>query len=442
MNQDFESLKEKKTMKNRLLLLLVIVAMVGIAVALNYSKVGAQQEGATKDVYPVEFTTLKDVDQAGARDAQQVLYTQPDDAAGAPFPRNTFDFHLPDPDTTYPDVDALANWGDAYFHEVATNQADLLISFQGDPNRNAVYYETPGGARGVKWTQLQLDRDTVTIKPWRELDALEVWGPIEADDANCWSEMGDPGNVCVWIMNHGAYITHATIVTAVVALGCSLSTQDSLNLDLDGLMVWVGNFDGMWNAGDTVIFSVRATGRPPKNWDGGEIVVLPFNGAPTFLNHGGHLWNTAFNVQAAFGVNTEEVDAIEAFFATGPVPVTINPESHTFVPCPIRVAPPGIIRFYNASPSITIVVKIWNKVTHATTSITIPPLGYQDHTVETGECEIKVFNSATGDEIFECTTEQCQTPTLTQWGLIILVALIVFSTWVVLRRRRAVVSRQ
>lgn len=40
------------------------------------------------------------------------------------------------------------------------------------------------------------------------------------------------------------------------------------------------------------------------------------------------------------------------------------------------------------------------------------------------------------------TCDEVQCPTLTQWGLIVLVALIVFSTWVVLRRRKAVVSRQ
>jgi len=38
------------------------------------------------------------------------------------------------------------------------------------------------------------------------------------------------------------------------------------------------------------------------------------------------------------------------------------------------------------------------------------------------------------------TCDMVQCPTLTQWGLIILVVLIVFSTWVVLRRRKAVVS--
>ena len=40
------------------------------------------------------------------------------------------------------------------------------------------------------------------------------------------------------------------------------------------------------------------------------------------------------------------------------------------------------------------------------------------------------------------TCDMVQCPTLTQWGLIVLVVLIVFSTWVVLRRRKAVVSGQ
>jgi hypothetical protein len=44
--------------------------------------------------------------------------------------------------------------------------------------------------------------------------------------------------------------------------------------------------------------------------------------------------------------------------------------------------------------------------------------------------------------VIETNVEPEQIPTLTQWGLIILVALFVFSTWVALKRRKAVVSRQ
>jgi hypothetical protein len=64
----------------------------------------------------------------------------------------------------------------------------------------------------------------------------------------------------------------------------------------------------IWDTDDIIIFSIRASG----NWDGGEIVVLPFGGPASFLNHGGQIWNTAFDVATAFGVSTQEVDAIEA----------------------------------------------------------------------------------------------------------------------------------
>jgi hypothetical protein len=52
----------------------------------------------------------------------------------------------------------------------------------------------------------------------------------------------------------------------------------------------------------------------------------------------------------------------------------------------------------------------------------------------------KVYNWLVGQQ--PCPCEPDTVPTLTQWGLIILVALIVFSTYVVLRRRKAVASRQ
>jgi len=44
-------------------------------------------------------------------------------------------------------------------------------------------------------------------------------------------------------------------------------------------------------------------------------VVLPFAGPPSFLLHGGNLWDTAFDVALAFSLNppTQEVDAIEAY---------------------------------------------------------------------------------------------------------------------------------
>jgi hypothetical protein len=47
--------------------------------------------------------------------------------------------------------------------------------------------------------------------------------------------------------------------------------------------------------------------------DGGEIWSWQF-GQPLaqFLNHGGHLWDTAFNVRQATGAVNENIDALEA----------------------------------------------------------------------------------------------------------------------------------
>ena len=41
----------------------------------------------------------------------------------------------------------------------------------------------------------------------------------------------------------------------------------------------------------------------------------------SFLNHGGHLWDTAFPVANTFGLNSENVNAIESA-STIPEPIT------------------------------------------------------------------------------------------------------------------------
>jgi len=165
--------------------------------------------------------------------------------------------------------------------------------------------EDIGGNTSPKWTQVDIVNDTNTVD---ELDGLEVWGPYGSDDADFFSLFQDFAygfSVFYWTgTTYLGYIPNLQIDAAVGGLG-----YIGDHVDLDALMVWDGNWDQAWNAGDTIIFSIRAAG----NWDGGEIVVLPFGGPASFLNHGGHLWNTDFGVGAAFGVPTEEVDAIEAY---------------------------------------------------------------------------------------------------------------------------------
>jgi hypothetical protein len=71
-----------------------------------------------------------------------------------------------------------------------------------------------------------------------------------------------------------------------------------------------GPLPGIWDEGDAVLFSIR----PFNAWDGGEVVYWEFGAAPEFLVHGGHRWDTAFDVAGTFGVNVahENVDALEA----------------------------------------------------------------------------------------------------------------------------------
>jgi len=298
-------------MKSRFFVIVTIIALVGFVVTLDYGNVWAQQEAPTaeqaweaKATIPVEFSTELDVDAAGVPDPEQNLYTEP---VVNPVPVNTFDFGGEG------QVDALANGLDAFFHDLIVNNAVLLVSFYNDPGFTAppppeiaVYAECNGGTHFPKWSQADLDAAGVTVNPANQLDGLEVWGPYGADDADYYSLAGDPG-FSVFTMAAGGYIPQAQIQVAVEDL-----EYVGGPVDLDAMMVWDGNYNQVWDEPDTIIFSIRGT---TGTWDGGEIVVLPFAGPPSFLLHGGNLWDTAFDVALAFSLNppTQEVDAIEAY---------------------------------------------------------------------------------------------------------------------------------
>jgi hypothetical protein len=318
-------------MKSKFFVILAIIALVGFMVTLDYG--WAEQEAPTaeeveeaKAPIPVEFSNFLDREAQeglppygpadwglGNPNPEQMIYTEPPDAVGAPFPSNTFDFGGPT------EVDAAANGLDAFFHDLIANNAVLLVSFEGDPGFTAapppfmaVYAEDIGGTHFPKWSQPDLVNDPVPANEMDDLDALEVWGPYGTDDADYYSQLGDAGAASsVFTMAAGPYVPVGDIVAAVVALGYTGPTE---LVDLDALMVWDGNFNQVWDDPDTIIFSIRAS----APWDGGEIVVLPFLGKPAsafFLFHGGHLWDTAFDVATAFSLDppTEEVDAIEAY---------------------------------------------------------------------------------------------------------------------------------
>lgn len=253
----------------------------------------------------------------GAHDGLQpgmVLYVEPPDFAGGPFPKNIRQLN------TSQEVDAIANLGDAYFPQLVRNQAELLVSFKlpnpppFDPNdafSNATYFERWNVVRGVKWTQADYSNPD-PAGDLEDLDGLEIWGPPNASDVNRYSVKDDwatPTATSVFNYVPGGpdtpYISQAVIANAVAALGF---VGDPDSVDVDALMVRDYGRLGIFDDKDEILFSIRATG----NFDGGEIILLRNGTPPAWLNHGGHLWDTSFDVGAAFGVPVEEVDAIEA----------------------------------------------------------------------------------------------------------------------------------
>ena len=279
--------------------------------------------------------------------------------------QDTFDYSGSRAGDTDParEVDALANHGDALFWDVIANQAALLFStgsttllLPGD-SRAAVYNASPD------YNQLGIHEKSVLVEPigggidfWakppqidqagvNDLDGLEVWSSVSPtspqypypeypspadptpDDADMYSLLEDPTingtRTSVWYYNGGvstSYLNAAQIAAAI-------NRPDIVNLadiiDLDGLMVWDGGNIGQWDNSDAILFSVMPIDAnldgiitPNINGgdiDGGEIWSWQF-GQPLaqFLNHGGHLWDTAFNVRQATGAVNENIDALEA----------------------------------------------------------------------------------------------------------------------------------
>jgi len=218
------------------------------------------------------------------------------DAAGAPLPSDGPDYGGPG------QVDALANQWDAYFFSLLLNQVDLLVSLQADPLNppgNAVYFEDALGATGLKWSQGNFSNPDPPGDV-DDIDGLQLWGGA----ANRYSLVGEPGGIAVFAdPGPVPVLTQAAAFAAVAAIAPGGFTGVVGQVDVDALMVHPFG----------ILFSIR----PAANFDGGEIIFLPAIGPPAFLVHGGHPWNTAFNVGLAFGLADlfpadYNVDAIEA----------------------------------------------------------------------------------------------------------------------------------
>jgi len=255
-------------------------------------------------------------------------------------------------------VDALANRKDLLFYEVIEDSVPLVFStgLPGGPRTafdNYIFYERPNHKVllpfpykeiGVWATPAEINQ----VEP-NNVEGLELWAPVQdetvpledrvndvllqgpeipVDDANRYSLFGDPLGCSVFKSNGDCLFLKANIAGAITPLFPGLDIT-SAKIDLDGLMTWEndilfslkpidGNNDGIITDND-----------PSQDLDGGEIFVWrSTESSAKFLIHGGHVWDTVFNVKdtvefwTGLRPGTENIDALEAVAVHTPEPST------------------------------------------------------------------------------------------------------------------------
>lgn len=286
-----------------------------------------------KQVPGKDFSDVRDRDAAGAFDPEQLVAW--DGLGGV---RDSLDYsgsRAAFPNVSQDqEVDAVAAGGDSLFFDVRDDKAALLFSVETDPTvlfERATNFPAAPAGFGVWASATDLDAMNAPL----DTDGLEVWGGDLVDDGVRYSIQDDPfvdlggvsRKVAVWAFDRVAGTSaHHTLTTDLAAAidlqfggpGVGGAFWDHLVelMDVDAIM--------MSNA--QVNFSIRplTVAGTPINFDGGEIFVYDGAGVPTkFLNHGGHVWDTAFDVRGTFGVNNENIDAIEAVAQVIPEPSSV-----------------------------------------------------------------------------------------------------------------------
>lgn len=297
-----------------------------------------------------EYTDFHDINAGGAATPGQVLLW---DGSGGVVDGPVLPTGYVTPPGRLPqDIDALANRRDYLFHEVSYfNSATLLISVTGDSPSASIWYENPDGSTGVWATKAQVNRNGVF-----DLDALEVWGPNGVSDSDFISMHADPQLSTAPAGLHYSIVTSSEApvlsrdsLAAAIGLSLGAGTVNGHHLtdieiatlieevNLDALMYFRNDPDdrpidgGHPNAvspfdfvGDEILFSISPISyQTPSGaltlFDGGEIWTYRLGDpAAAFLFHGGHLWDTAFDVRGTFGVANENVDGLEAVVSAVP----------------------------------------------------------------------------------------------------------------------------
>jgi hypothetical protein len=267
-------------------------------------------------------------------------------------------------------VDALANKNDMYFEELVSDRVSLLFSVENDkfgqsifakqpkplvdiPFSDAVLWSRSEGVFGDKihgYGPLVVGGDTSkVIDPQPvypitktnnlvDLDALDVWGPEggfvdqhEFSNANCFSPVGDTlyGQSASIFCDEGDIGLIPLISQLDIARAIGIPDPLAPLIDVDALMAS--------NRRTNFLFSVRPLNRYDYDGglslDGAEVWVLyTYGGLYAHpLNHGGHRWDTAFNlrqylIDQGFGdmgipgqPGDVNLDALEA--VPGPLPI-------------------------------------------------------------------------------------------------------------------------
>lgn len=230
---------------------------------------------------------------------------------------NTFDYSNSRLGDSLPrEVDAIANAGDALYFEVINDRTWLLFSTDED---NRIFYEEHvTGANGIWALPPTIDADMAAIDPNigiqntmptdMDVDGLEVWGGDgpQFDDANRYSLEDDPfNNIAVW-----KYDKNINLSTPLYTKTDIAQAIDDLFPNFDIIAEDI-DLDAMMTFGSNIMFSVDPI--IDKGLDGGEIFVWDGVAASAiFLTHGGHIWDTTFDVMGTFGTATENINALEA----------------------------------------------------------------------------------------------------------------------------------
>lgn len=294
--------------------LTLAVISVGLSLRVLASPFQSQSPFAIPEAGPIipsplqvpgkEFTDDFDRDALGNLDSLQNIAWN-----GAGATADSFDYDRDDVFDFNLQVDAQANLADTLFFEVISDQSALLFSVETDPD---IYFEQRKVPLGDLWADDVTDIDNMNTV--FDLNSLEVWGLDGPgfDDSDRFSLLGDPEFTGFGKTSVFAYDSENEIVTpyiSTIELANAIGVPEAL-FDLDGLMAFDLDENAEFENGDWVLFSIQPIAS--VGIDGGEIYVYEKGVGASFLFHGGHLWDTDFDVSGTFNLTSENIDALEA----------------------------------------------------------------------------------------------------------------------------------